>query len=111
MKQVSRMWLRGAAASALAMTLAAHAQAVPPESTAQELVPTPAPSITSDPAPPTMSESFSLLDRDKDGAVTMSEAERSEAVTLAFQRLDQSRDGRLDLAEFAQLRAPKSAHN
>ena len=108
---LSRLALRIAGLSAVGLCLSVHAQAVPPESSAPALVPAPAPAISSTPEPATMSESFASLDRDKDGALTLSEAERSERVAVAFQRLDESRDGRLDLAEFAQLRIPASRHN
>ena len=84
----------------------ANAQAVPPESSAREMLPQPETSTAASGAAPlpTMSESFSDLDRDKDGALTPSEADRNENVAMAFKRLDESRDGTLDLAEFAQLR-------
>lgn len=111
MRTASKLTLCGAAASAFLFSLAAQAQAVPPESSAEQLVPVPVPSISSEPAPSTMSDGFAALDRDNDGVITPNEAERSEPVAVAFQRLDESRDGRLDLAEFAQLRAPKRAHN
>ncbi len=83
-----------------------NAQAVPPESSAEQMLPAPAASPAAGGAAPmaTMSESFSDLDRDKDGALTPSEAGRNENVASAFRRLDESRDGTLDLAEFAQLR-------
>ena len=38
--------------------------------------------------------------------MTQLEAQRSQQVATSFQRLDESRDGRLDLAEYAQLRTP-----
>lgn len=84
----------------------ANAQAVPPESSAQDMLPPPETSTAASGAAPlpTMSESFSDLDRDKDGALTPSEADRNEIVAMAFKRLDESHDGTLDLAEFAQLR-------
>jgi hypothetical protein len=86
----------------------AYAQATPPDapSTAPLLSAPAAPMSAKEFAAPPMSDSFAELDRDKDGAVTRSEAERNVQVAMAFKRLDESRDGRLDLAEYAQLRAP-----
>jgi hypothetical protein len=87
---------------------AAHAQATPPdELQTPSLMPPPAPPMSSTEfSTPPLSDSFAALDRDKDGAVTQSEASRNQQVAMSFRRLDESRDGRLDLAEFAQLRTP-----
>ena len=97
--------------AAMALTVACgavHAQATPPdEPSTAPLLPAPAPPMTgTEFSEPPISDSFSELDRDKDGAVTPSEAERNVQVAMLFQRLDESRDGRLDLAEYAQLRSP-----
>ncbi|WP_162851037.1 hypothetical protein [Panacagrimonas perspica] len=107
-----RMKVSNVASAILGATLllasggSAIAQAVPPESSAQDMLPPPQASTgASGAAPlPTMSESFADLDRDKDGALTPSEADRNQNVAMAFKRLDASHDGTLDLAEFAQLR-------
>lgn len=87
---------------------AANAQATPPdEPRTPALLPAPAPPMSAKEfSTPPLSDSFSDLDRDKDGAVTRSEADRNAQVATDFQRLDESRDGRLDLAEYAQLRLP-----
>ena len=95
----------------LLMTLGAataHAQATPPATPdAAPLLPAPAaPMEAKEFDTPPMTQSFEELDRDNDGAVTQNEALRSQEVAMAFGRLDESRDGRLDLAEFAQLRNP-----
>jgi len=91
---------------AFASSSVVNAQAVPPESSAEQMLPAPSASTAASGAAPmaTMSESFSDLDRDKNGALTPNEADRNESVASAFRRLDESRDGTLDLAEFAQLR-------
>ena len=91
-----------------AVSGASHAQATPPDDLqTPALLPAPAPPMSAKEfsAPP-MSDGFAELDRDKDGAVTHTEAERNRQVAMSFERLDQSRDGRLDLAEYAQLRSP-----
>lgn len=95
----------------LLMSLAAataHAQATPPDPPeVAPLLPAPAaPMATEEFKTPPMTQSFEELDRDKDGALTQNEALRSQEVAMAFERLDDSGDGRLDLAEFAQLRNP-----
>jgi hypothetical protein len=86
----------------------AHAQSTPPDDVQMPpLLPEPAPPMSgTEFATPPMSDGFAALDRDKDGAVTRSEADRNEQVAMVFQRLDESRDGSLDLAEYAQLRKP-----
>lgn len=95
----------------LLMTLGAttaHAQATPPDSPrTAPLLPAPAtPMEAKEFGTPPMTDSFEDLDRDKDGVVTQNEALRSQEVAKAFERLDQNGDGRLDLAEFAQLHNP-----
>jgi hypothetical protein len=87
---------------------AAHAQATPPDDMqTPSLMPPPAPPMSSTEfSTPPLSDSFDELDRDKDGAVTQGEASRNQQVAMSFKRLDESRDGTLDLAEFAQLRTP-----
>lgn len=52
-----------------------------------------------------MSESFDKLDRNKDGSITKREASGDPAVASAFATLDASKDGKLDLGEFAQFEA------
>lgn len=87
------------------LSAAALAQSVPPPMPAP-MLPETLPAPSGEPAePPPMSEIFAELDRDKDGSLTTDEASRNEEVAAAFERLDESRDGRLDLAEFAQLRS------
>ena len=93
-----------AAALGLFPLATVHAQAVPPPETAPLLLPDAPPAVSGPPAPAAMSEKFAALDRDKDGSLSESEAVRDERVAVAFHRLDESGDGRLDLAEFAQLR-------
>jgi len=85
-----------------------HAQATPPDDLqTPPLLPSPAPPMGGpDVATAPLSDSFDQLDRDRDGAVTPNEAQRNQQVAMSFQRLDESRDGRLDLAEYAQLRTP-----
>jgi hypothetical protein len=96
-----------AALSLVAACGVAHAQATPPEAPSTAPLPAPAPPMSgTEFSEPPISDSFAELDRDKDGAVTPSEAERNVQVAMLFQRLDESRDGRLDLAEYAQLRSP-----
>lgn len=87
---------------------AAQAQSTPPDDMqSPSLLPPPAPPMSSaEFSTPPLSDSFNALDRDRDGAVTQLEAQRSQQVATSFQRLDESRDGRLDLAEYAQLRTP-----
>lgn len=88
-----------------------HAQSTPSDEVMQTppLLPEPAPPMSSTEfATPPMSDGFAALDRDKDGAVTRNEADRNEQVAMLFKRLDESRDGSLDLAEYAQLRNPGS---
>ena len=87
------------------------AQSVPPESKATQLVPEVTPTVTSEATATPMSDRFSNLDRDKDGSLTEREADRDDTVASAFRRLDESHDGTLDLAEFAQLRSPQRSHN
>ncbi len=99
------------AAALLGVVGPGFGQAVPPESNASQLISGATPTVTSESAPMPMSDRFSNLDRDKDGALSESEAERDDTVASAFGRLDQSHDGRLDLAEFAQLRSPQRSHN
>lgn len=87
---------------------AAQAQSTPPDDLqSPSLLPPPAaPMSSAEFSTPPLSDSFNALDRDKDGVVTKLEAQRSHQVSTSFQRLDESRDGRLDLAEYAQLRTP-----
>lgn len=99
------------AACLLGAAGSSFAQAVPPESKAAQLLPQAAPTVTSEANDTPMSDRFSNLDRDKDGSLTEREAERDDRVASAFGRLDQSHDGTLDLAEFAQLRSAQPSHN
>ena len=46
---------------------------------------------------------FQKLDKDGDGVISRSEAERSPALSAQFDKLDKNQDGVLDEAEFAQF--------
>lgn len=70
-----------------------HAQSVPPADAA--------PPATSPPPPEPMTDRFEALDRDGDALISREEAARDPALVVAFADLDDSRDGALDLAEFA----------
>lgn len=50
-----------------------------------------------------MSDSFSKLDRNADGMVSKTEARRDAKLAKAFDRVDESKDGNVDMAEFAQF--------
>lgn len=109
--KVTQFAVRTGAIAALCLAVAigvAQAQSTPPEDLqTPPLLPPPAPPMNgTEFATPPLSDSFAELDRDKDGEVTLGEAERNQQVAMSFQRLDESGDGRLDLAEFAQLRTP-----
>lgn len=51
------------------------------------------------------SAAFDKLDRNRDGMVSKTEAGKDKAVEKSFSTLDQSKDGKLDYAEFAQFEA------
>jgi hypothetical protein len=48
---------------------------------------------------------FSLLDHDKDGFISYSEAKADPALSDDFNRLDNDKNGELDRGEFAQFEA------
>lgn len=50
-----------------------------------------------------MSDRFDTLDRDRDGTISKREASRDGSVAASFATLDASKDGKLDLGEFAQF--------
>lgn len=46
---------------------------------------------------------FKKLDADKDGYVTKAEAEKMQALMAVFDTADESKDGKLDVAEFSKV--------
>ena len=55
-----------------------------------------------------LTENFDKLDRDRDGTISPNEAARDESVAAAFKKLDMSKDGMLDISEFAALTQDRS---